>query len=187
MLPENKLASESLKSGWLNPVRKSRFRDFEWGGGAIQDPTLGLTHTLWRSDYNPETGDIILAHDNEEQIVYNAPEVSELAFAFDLNMNIALAYVTKQGAFLHWYDTQQTQMTTTKLPALQNPRLTLDERRTPFSALADVLLTYTRGDQLYVRNQRERYTVEHALGTVEGSLWHVSMMSNWRVGFMFKK
>lgn len=193
MLPENRLSKQAVLDQtvveFVNPVRQSLLLDYERGGVRLHDNTEGLNNYVWHSQYHPDSGQVILSNGQASHTVFSVKNITELAFAFDINMQPIVAYVVDNTTYLYYSDSASTQFITICIGNnLINPRLTLDDRRSNQSSNADVLLAYVKDNVLCVRNQRERYTIEHELGEVtnQGRLWHVSMMNNYRVGFMFK-
>ena len=78
-------------------------------------------------------------------------------------MRPVLTYVSGGIAKLYWYDTVSQSQTITDFPNVQNPRVSLDDKRAFNTANSDVIFAYINNDQLCCRYQRERYGTEHVL------------------------
>lgn len=182
MLPNNTLSTQAVSHEFFTPVRMNDLIDYEWGGVDLYNVTQGLNASLWSSSY--ENGKIVLANENVRHEILTVANVTEISFAFDLNMNPYVTYVAGGVAYLYWYDTSIAAHTTTNLgTGILNPRLSLDERRIKQVAISDVVLGYIRGGNLCVKYQRTRFATEIILGPMAG-LIQVGMMKNYRFGFL---
>ncbi|MBM6660109.1 hypothetical protein, partial [Bacteroides gallinaceum] len=108
---------------------------------------------IQRSDLPKDTAKTLLA----------ALNITELDLTFDQNMRPVLTYVSGGIAKLYWYDTVSQSKTITDFPNVQNPRVSLDDKRAFNTANSDVIFAYINNDQLCCRYQRERYGTEHVL------------------------
>ena len=138
---------------------------WESGGVGLSDTSQGLVSHIWRawtdskdiyiqrSDLPKDTTKTLLAASN----------ITELDLTFDQNMRPVLTYVSGGIAKLYWYDTVSQSQTITDFPNVQNPRVSLDDKRAFNTANSDVIFAYINNDQLCCRYQRERYGIEHAL------------------------
>lgn len=116
------------------------------------------------------------------------PRMTEISFSFDANMQPAVAFVADGQAYLNWYDNTVPGYVTTTLSAdVETPRVTLDDKRHVGSngyQVSDVILAYTRGGNLYYRQQRERYTVERLLKEGVTPLIKIGFNRQLRLQFM---
>ena len=170
MLPQaTDLATvESTDNGSLLAPRSKTYtltESWESGGVGLSDTSQGLVSHTWRawtdskaiyiqrSDLPKDTVKTLLA----------APNITELDLTFDQNMRPVLTYVSGGIAKLYWYDTVSQSQTITDFPNVQNPRVSLDDKRAFNTANSDVIFAYINNDQLCCRYQRERYGIEHVL------------------------
>lgn len=170
MLPQaTDLATvESTHNGILLSPRSRVYaltESWESGGVALSDTSQGLVSHIWRAwtdskaiyiqrtDLPKDTSKTLLA----------APDITEIDLTFDQNMRPVLTYVSGGIAKLYWYDTVSQSQTITDFPNVQNPRVSLDDKRSFNTANSDVIFAYINNDQLCCRYQRERYGIEHAL------------------------
>ena len=170
MLPQaTDLATvESTDNGSLLSPRSRAYpltESWEQGGVGLSDTSQGLVSHTWRawtdskaiyiqrSDLPKDTAKTLLA----------VPNTTELDLTFDQNMRPVLTYVSGGIAKLYWYDTVSQSQTITELPNAQNPRVSLDDKRSFNTANSDVIFAYINNDQLCCRYQRERYSIEHVL------------------------
>ena len=170
MLPQTTdLATvESTDNGSLLTPRSRAYpltESWESGGVGLSDTSQGLDSHTWRawtdskaiyiqrSDLPKDTAKTLLA----------APNITELDLTFDQSMRPVLTYVSNDIAKLYWYDTVSQSQVITDFPNVQNPRVSLDDKRSFNTANSDVIFAYITNEQLCCRYQRERYGVEHVL------------------------
>lgn len=170
MLPQaTDLATvESTDNGILLSPRSRTYaltESWEQGGVGLSDTSQGLMSHTWRawtdskaiyiqrSDLSNDTAKTLLA----------TPNITEIDLTFDQNMRPVLTYVSNDIAKLYWYDTVSQSQVITDFPNVQNPRVSLDDKRSFNTANSDVIFAYINNDQLCCRYQRERYGVEHVL------------------------
>lgn len=167
--------------------------DYEEGGIALSDSSLGLQVQMWHLVYDadensPNYGDFTITAENTgaSSVLINVPAVVNCSLAFDQNMRAALCYETEAGdSFYWWYDTQLGQTVTTQLPAGSvSPYFCLDDHRALQDTTSDMILGYVRGATLYWRMQRERFDTERvAASGVSPPLNRIGMTENLRVKF----
>lgn len=185
MLPENKLSTIPVVAPFYTPIRQSVFFDFELGGADFQDNSSGLNSVLWKCRYTRD-GNIRIYNQNIVHDILNLPDITEVAFSFDINMQPVIAYNLNSTTYIYFFDSLVSEFVTVNLGKLDHPRLTLDYRTSAHVDIADVILAYTKDDILCIRLQRERYKNEHQLGQAQGRLWHFGLMKNSRLGFVFR-
>ena len=165
MFQQNRL-STTKQLGLILPVEArviSDLVDYEKGGVALNDVSLGLNVQTWKGTYEqsrfilkPETGPatVVLAVDS----------VTAFSFTFDQNMRPTIAYEQNDDLWLWWWDTTVSQHVFTKFGPARCPRLTLDDKRDSQSGNSDIIFAYIKpnGD-LCFRLQRERYLTERVL------------------------
>ena len=57
-------------------------------------------------------------------LLFSAPGITEVTFAFDRNMQVAVAYQVAGVVSLRWYDATVPGYVVTELPGIRNPKLT---------------------------------------------------------------
>ena len=164
-----------VKAGFIRPDDFVRtgvglLTDYEYGGAAIQDPSAGFWHQVWRLWVD---GDAVklAPQDNPAaaQVLFSAPNIREITFTFDSNMNPVVAYIQAGASKLYWYDVTQSPpgfVTSTVSGANGSPFLTFDDKRPRMIGAADVMLFYLVGEAVKVRLMRDRFTVEYEWGTL---------------------
>jgi hypothetical protein len=173
MMPGNVLSTVTVQ-GLFEPPRdgvKEAAVDFEIGGVAIGDVSQGLEVKVWRAFV--EVGDALIKLEADSVpafVVLADADITEVSLAFDQLMRPSIAYVAGGQAKLYWWDTTVEAFVTTNLPGgAQNPRVCLDDKRPSQSSNSDVLLAYVSGGKLWMRMQRDRYTVDYELSDVGGA------------------
>lgn len=188
MMPSGSLSTLPDSGEFLETVNSTLapLVDYELGGVALNDPSQGLMFQLWRARY--VTGMVYLGPDGgTEQELFTRPNVTELALAFDQNMNPSVAFVQAGSAWLRWFDTVAGDNVFTEIPGAVNPRLTLDDKRSLEVINSDIILAYLRGGSLYYRQQRDRYEIEYLLTASPpcGGLSKLAMNTQGRLQFAF--
>lgn len=160
--------------------------DWEYGGIDIGNSSQGHLVQIWVADIVEDTKIRIYIEPEftpeECQLVQidnfivpvdetgNGDEISEVGLAFDQNMRPAVVYVLRVGSErftkLYWYDADVGDFVTTNFGALwRSPRILLDDKRrlATEKGLNDILLFYHRSNNLYYRQQRDRFLIERLL------------------------
>jgi hypothetical protein len=167
MMPENTLSSSAIFSAFLVPDKAEPLVDFEWGGVDLLDPSQGLMVKIWKCFYHE--GWICITDDVTTHQIIQIANVKNVALAFDFNMHPTIAYTVEnedktRSAYLYWYDTALGAQTTTLYgPDYLFPQLSLDDHRLHQSANADIIFSYIKNNNLYYRQQRDRFTIERLL------------------------
>lgn len=96
--------------------------DYEMGGRAINDASAGLQYQLWR--VRVDEGVVYLGPDGgNEQPAFIRSGISEIALAFDQNMQPVIAFTQGGQAWLWWFDGTVPGMVFTSIPGAVNPPL----------------------------------------------------------------
>lgn len=189
-LPGDVLSATPVAAPLLAPdnaVRLKLTEDFERGGVALNDPSQGLDVRDWRV-FTDGTGVWVVpvpALGAEPVLLLTGSGITEVALAFDQNMQPTVAYVEAGLLKLWWYDSLLGAMTTTSYPGATGPMLTLDDKRRTQLGGSDILFAYVREGFAYWRQQRDRYGVEYLMGETLGAvrITQLGMGENGRVQF----
>lgn len=198
MIPENRLSTTAVRSGFSYPVKSAfpedKLQDWELAGIALGDASAGLDVKLWHCvleiDKDTSVGSVYVeAPGVAKTFLFSGVDITEVALAFDQNMNPFVAYQQGTAARYFWFDPLIPGMTHTTLPAgCRDLRCTMDEKRLFDIANSDIVLSYIQSGNLCVRYQRDRYLVETILKAGAGSEAQlVSMAMNngrrlqWRI------
>ncbi|MFP5422464.1 MAG: hypothetical protein ACLGID_13485 [Gammaproteobacteria bacterium] len=165
MLPDNVASSIPIPAIFTGAraYAVSKKIDYEDGPIALQDPSQGLVYQRWLARL---VGDDVLlsAPNTPEYASFTAIGMTEFSFTFDQNARQVVAYVQNGEAKLYWFDSSIPGYTTTNFGlGFINPRVTLDDKRslaTQGYQTNDVILAYIRDNNLYWRQQRDRFTIE---------------------------
>lgn len=162
---ENRLSTQVVPGDFQTPddLETSALIDYELGGIALNDPTQGLRVQTWTAVYDSGTSDLTLSAPSAgSTVLWNRPGITEISLAFDQNMNPFVAYVQSGQAKYYWWDTNLPGFTTTNLPVGSvTPRCCLDDKRETQTAASDTILAYVLGTALYMRRQRDRFTIDY--------------------------
>lgn len=191
-LPDDQLASTPVFADYIAPYnrpRDARIEDFENGGIAIGDGSLGTDVQTWDLRYYPETGDFIVTPESigAPSTVLTVEDVTRVGLAWNQNMDVFLAYELQTGeAKFYWYDSLIADHTTSTLTAgSRDVVCCLDDHRLGQTGTSDIILAYIRNGTLYYRQQRDRFSPEIPLASGLGTarLHRVGMTKNNRLKF----
>lgn len=170
---EDRLSTVPVTADWLPPDELDRIwtEDYEAGPVAIGDPSLGQAYQVWHLTYNSGPGTFTVTPQttgSPVDVLTGFTNVEQCTLAFDQNGNVTLGFTQAGVAKLYWYDTQQAQYVTDTLTDFIYPSVCMDDKRTTQNTANDILLFYTKQQidstyDLFVRYQRDRYTIEHLL------------------------
>lgn len=187
MLPgDGTLIDPPLPSAFAWRMRQnvSPLTDYERGGAQLNLAGDSLDIQTWEFGY---TDPDIWVQDEAgtRTTLLSTTGVTELAGAFDQNMNPFVAFTDATGAHYWWFDSTAGGQVLSDLPAGSvNPRCCIDDRRDSQLASSDIILAYMRGGSLYYRQQRDRFAVEYLLASaVAGTLQSVGLHDKFRLQF----
>lgn len=170
MIPGGRLSTTQFPAAFLGARASgdiSFLLDREDGGVALQDPSQGLLVKQWLGVCDGSTI-TISAPGVSPTVVITDTDITEFAFTFDQNMNVAVSYRAAGITKLNWFDIIANDQVTTVYGAdYLSPRVSLDDKHPLASDTSDVIFAYIRGTNLYYRQQRDRYDTEYLLGPVE--------------------
>lgn len=190
-LPENALASGGeIESVFLFPDSLEKFglTDYERSGIDIQNPSQGINSQIWTCRVVGNNV-YVQREGRESEFMFSRPNISEISFAFDQNMNPHFAYTVGEEVFLRWFDSVTQQFITTNFGTGRNPKLTMDDKRDTSLQINDILFAYMRGGILCYRQQRDRFSIERVLQSglpSDIALDTIGMSSVLRIRFTFK-
>ena len=171
-LPGNIASTTPVVSALLPPdaaLRTDRLVDFELGGVALNDASLGVQVRQWRVFV--DSGNVCVAPYPEGApmaVLFDATNVTELSLAFDQLMHPTVAFVQAGVAKLYWFDSLASAQVTTSYADASSPMLCMDDKRASQVAagVTDVLFFYLLGGNLCYRQQRDRFSIERVLSAL---------------------
>lgn len=185
MLPDHTLSSVLVKGTYLVPdsYTPTSTLDYELGGIDIQNPLQGLQVKTWMAFV--DGNDVkVAAADKLPVVIFSFPGVTEISLAFDQNMRPTISYMRNGNGWLYWYDSLPQMPVHTEFVGAITPRVCLDDKRYTQTGTSDVLLAYTKNNNLYFREQRDRFTIEYLLKTeINATLLKLGMTNKNRVQF----
>ncbi len=170
-LPQNIVSSPGVPGEFLVPDNApyDPFLDFEMGGTELGDANAGRLVKSWTTFM--EGTDVYVAPSADladKTLVVSGTGITTIALAFDSNMNVTLAYMQDGTLKLYWYDLAENDYVITEYAGATSGRVSTDEKRQGLESISDVIFAYTRANNLYYRQQRDRYTIERLLGSAPG-------------------
>lgn len=187
MIPSNTLSSIPVYGNFLGAraLSVSNVLDFEDGGIAINDPSKGLLYQRWSARIFGRS--ILLSSGNTKEFeVFSGGGISEISLTFDQNMRPIIAYVQDGMTRLRWFDTSLPGFAITDFPGAISPRVSLDDKSKHGIANSDIIFAYVKDNNLYYRQQRDRYLIERLLmAGANKRLLKIGMGTNNRFLFAF--
>jgi len=168
--PHKLESSTAAPAYFLRPDDRARDEqgllvDYELGGVAIQDPSLGLLVRAWKLWVDGEDVRIAPLNDlGNATTLFSGPGITEVTLSFDNNAMPVVAYIQADELKLRWFDLSQSppQYVVNNFGlGIATPYLTFDDKRPQFIGASDVMLFYVRSRKVWVRLLRERWTVEY--------------------------
>ena len=155
------LSTTPVPAAWEGPVnsRVSKRVGFETGGA-----TLGVGSDSFAYTWKVETdgSSVWVSREGvDPALILTGTAITEVDLAFDPTMNAHIAYVEDGVAKWRYWDTLSDAYATMTLTGSRTPRCCTDEKTPELSSDRDVVLSYLRGTSLYVRLQRDRFTIEY--------------------------
>jgi len=194
VIPEDELSTVPVPSSYAGARSLSITKtvDYEDGGIGIQDVSQGLLYQRWRARlFRAGTVDSYVMLDAQnvaEFVELELPNMTEVSFSFDQSMRPAIAFVQNGIAKLWWYDSSVPGMTITEIgDGIITPRITYDDKRylgSNIYSISDLILGYVLDDNLYIRIQRDRFTVPYLLAENVKPLIKIGFSRQLRVQFM---
>lgn len=149
---------------------------YSLGGIGLSDPTKGLAIQIWRAWFDRESSKVFIESPNTPAVaLFDQDKIVWLTFAFDQNMRWTAAYTLSDGkSYLRWFNTISSGYEVTEIgEKVVSPLLTLDDKRPSQSASSDVILAYIQNQIVYVRVQRERFSIPH--------VWSDNIPEDWSI------
>lgn len=148
--------------------------DFEMGGIGLQDPSQGLRVQQWRGWFERNESAVYVESANTPPTkIFDQQNIVWLSFCFDQNMRWSAVCTLNDGlSYLRWYNSAIDDYDITELDAgVITPFLSLDDKRSTQNGASDIILAYIQNQTVYLRVQRERFTVAHE--------WEKSIPKDW--------
>jgi len=191
MLPgDGQLSTVAVPGNFLSPdsLNVTAEVDYERGGLALNDPSLGIAYQDWRANLDIDTGAVTATPltTGSPSVILTVPGMIGMSFAFDRNMRPSVAYQTETGSFLWFYNSLTEATDTISLGQVGIPRLTHDDKRYFTDSTSDVICAYVGAGALIYRQQRDRFLVEYTLRTglpSSARLVNIGMNDNNRLQF----
>lgn len=162
--------------------------DFDDGPIAFNDNSRGLSYQVW--GVRIENDDcIVFAENTPEYVLFTHIGLDSVSLTFDGSAYPVVSYVADENAYLRFYDSLSQNFETINLGEQLSPKVFNDEKRNQFSSDADVHLVYIRGNSVYNRLQRERFTIEREIASnvTSREIIRFGMQRNYRLGIKLKQ
>jgi hypothetical protein len=189
LIPEQRLSTQVQEAPFLSPddLAYDPLISYEMRGVALNDGTQGLLVKPWMLYY--ESPNVrVSASGVTPTTLFSFADITLLSLAFDQNMRACVSYVKSGVAWLYWYDSLISSFVHTQLAdGITDPRVCMDDKRALQVIANDIILAYTRNNNLYFRAQRDRFGVEYLLKTgVNAVLKRVGMNRKNRLQFLLE-
>lgn len=184
-IPNNALSQTTQRSTWygLDTLDPTDTLDYEEGGIDLNDTSKGLEYQLWTFFYVDTAVYAYSDYTGNVHLFDSVASIDRVRGTFDQNMNFFVAYRSADQWKYRWYDTLSGDYTTSDMPTgVTSCVCTLDDKRKLENSTSDILLLYTLDDNLYYRQQRDRYQTEYLLRTgIGGELIKCGMNDKARI------
>lgn len=171
MMSGNAPSPVPVPGRYLFPIRRRTVPlvDFEAGAAGLNDPTGGLSLKLWTARYF-DGAVRVSAPDVAETVLFTRPNITSIGLSFDQNMRPFVAFSDDTGGHYWWYDSTLGAQVFSDLPAgSTNLCCSMDERRERLLSVSDIILAYNRDNNLYFRQQRDRFATEYLFASAVNS------------------
>jgi hypothetical protein len=191
-MPANVLSDVPHPDDYLPPIDRPRDDDEDWtiGGVALNDTSQGNRVQAWHLTYSDPVFTVTPELIGPAVPIHSAAGCTEVALAFDANMDYVLLYTQAGQLKLRWFDITAGMHVITDLEAnARTGRCDLDDSR-PLQiqiGTPDVIVAYFLDDKLVERHQRERYGELHILasGFTDETLYRCGMNRSNRFQFSY--
>jgi hypothetical protein len=132
------------------------------GGEFLSISTSDLQTHSWAAEYID--GEIIIYRDdspNNKVAVIIANDVTSISLAFDSSMRPTIAYIQDGIGKLYYYNTATQAVETLEFTGVTSAQVVNDDPRPELTEFNDIIFAYTKNNNLYYRQQRDRYTIEY--------------------------
>ena len=169
MIPLNTFTPDPELGDFLPPNDNDYYPLFQVvrGGTEIGNNSAGRDIQDWQVYYQqgiihikPSSGDVVFT--------LSVNNVLSVSLAFDTAMRIVLTWTTPLGAKLYFYDTLTLDYIIVDYDEVTSSRVTVDKIDTWYNSSSDVLFLYIKNNNLYYRQQRDRYEIEYLIGEANG-------------------
>lgn len=186
-LPGNTLSMVPVLGSFLGAQRlpNSDFIDYEDGPIHLQDPSAGAQFQIWRIRYVNDT--IYLGAPNTpEHPIFVKRCLTTVNLAFDQNGRYVLIYLFNSELHIYWYDTTVARYADIILDTgVTSARITLDDKRKWQLANSQLILGYTKNNNLYLRQQSDRFMVAYLMQRdIGGPLLRIGLTRHYRFQFL---
>jgi hypothetical protein len=173
VIPTNALSTSVVFGRFLSPdnLPVDDTVDYELGGVGLSDASQGLMYQTWTAYISGTIGDpgtavYIKAPNTADQLLFSLDGLTAISLAFDQNMHPFIAYTASGVSGFWWYDATIPGQIFTDLPVGSSvSKCSLDDKRevATLTGTSDILIVYIRTDNLYYRQERDRYLTERIL------------------------
>lgn len=185
-MPLNK-SSEPVLAPFIGARRiiPSERVSYDDGPIAIQDPSKGLLYQIWRARY---VSDVVylVAPNYVEQPFMVMRCLKSISLSFDQNGRPLLTYLLNGSLYLYWHHTITQRYEHTLIDTdVTSHQVCLDVRTPVGIKNSQVVIGYTKNNDLYCALQEDRYAVPYLWAAdVNGFLIQIGMSKQNRFQFL---
>ena len=142
---------------------------------------------MWELYYDASNIKLKSLTTNKTYSIKAVTGVEKLSFSFTLNMVLTYVYLKDKRTYLNYYDTTSQKNVEVVFDNMDHPKLVYDDMRGSQTNNSDVVFVYvnTYTNKLCCRLQRDRYTIEYELTSLQKNvrLVRVGMSTALRLKF----
>ena len=191
-LPANVLSLLPHPDEYLFPINLPRTDLDDWtiGGIALNNTLQGNRVQAWQLTYSDPDFTVTPQDIGTPTVIHSAAGCTEVALAFDANMDYVLCYTQAGQVKVRWFDIVAGMHVVTDLEAnARSARCDLDDSR-PLQiqiGTPDVIVAYFIDDRMVHRRQRDRYADLYELksGFTDETMYRCGMHHSNRFQFSY--
>ena len=132
-------------------------------GGSIINDSTDMFNNTWLYTYEANNIQIRNLTTMEPTIILDTIEnIYQVSVTFNQIMQVQYCYIIEDQLYLYWFDSLINNYTATLLTdEVTSCYIVLDETRDNLIRTSNNLLYYIKNNNLYLRKQNERFTIEH--------------------------
>ena len=132
-------------------------------GGSIINDSTGMFNNTWIYTYEENNVKVRnLTTMLPEITITTIENIEQVSVTFNQNMQAQYCYIVEDQLYLYWFDNLINNYTATLLTdEVTSCYIVLDETRDNLLGTSNNLLYYIKNNNLYLRKQNERFTIEH--------------------------
>lgn len=179
-----------IRAEWTERVaRRTRpLEAYALGGPNIAVSVLGDFNIPW--DFAYRDGGVYASSESvPPALLFERAGITQISACFDQALNPIVGFTAEDRAYFWRINPATSARETVEVLNARSPFCQLDDKRAFSRADSDVILSFVRGDRVIALVQRERYEVEHDMGSsgVLGRITALAPTTGYRLQWRIKE